>query len=63
MRYITNTTKESKRCIFQRLERMGFHITSDQIFTSLTAARTILMERQLHPLLLLEDEALEDLEV
>ena len=44
---------------------MGFHnnISPEQIFTSLSAARRILVERQLNPLLLVDEEAKEDLEV
>ena len=64
VRYVTNTTKESKKRLFQRLQKMGFHnISPEQIFTSLSAAKHMIVERQLNPLLLVDDEATEDWEV
>lgn len=60
IRFVTNTTKESKRILHQRLVAMGFHIKLDEIFTSLTAARKILEAKKWRPWLLVADEALED---
>ena len=60
IRYVTNTTKESKRVLVARLREMGFEILPQQIFTSLTAARSLVEREGLTPHLLLEESALED---
>ncbi|OQV18064.1 Haloacid dehalogenase-like hydrolase domain-containing protein 2 [Hypsibius exemplaris] len=60
LRFVTNTTKESKRLIHQRLLNMGFHIKIDEIFTSLTAARKILEAKKWRPWFIVSDEAMED---
>lgn len=44
----------------ERLERIGFDIRVDEIFTSLTAARKVVESDSLRPLLLLEESAKED---
>ncbi|XP_055329851.1 haloacid dehalogenase-like hydrolase domain-containing protein 2 [Paramacrobiotus metropolitanus] len=62
LRFVTNTTKESKRMLHQRLTAMGFHINPDEIFTSITAARKILEAKKWRPWLLVSDEAMEDFE-
>jgi HAD superfamily hydrolase (TIGR01458 family) len=62
IRFVTNTTKESKRMLHQRLTTMGFHIHPDEIFTSITAARKILEAKKWRPWLLVSDEAMEDFE-
>ena len=41
---------------------MGFPVKKEQIYSSLAAARTLIVNRQLKPLLLLSPEALEDFE-
>ncbi|KAJ8286791.1 hypothetical protein GJAV_G00043320 [Gymnothorax javanicus] len=60
VKFVTNTTKESKRSLLDRLHRLHFSIQEQEIFTSLTAARSLVEQRSLRPLLLLEDSALED---
>ncbi|KAI1280471.1 Haloacid dehalogenase-like hydrolase domain-containing protein 2 [Halotydeus destructor] len=62
VRFATNTTKESQRLLHQRLTRLGFDIKPSEIFTSLTAARDLLVERCLKPYLLVDDAAIEDFE-
>ena len=62
LRFITNTTKESKRSLLCRLEKIGFDIHLDEVFTSLTAARRKVEQESLHPFLLLEESAMEDFE-
>lgn len=57
---MTNTTKESKRLLVARLGEMGFEISPQQIFTSLTAARALVERQGLTPHLLLEESAMED---
>ncbi|XP_048875006.1 haloacid dehalogenase-like hydrolase domain-containing protein 2 isoform X1 [Brienomyrus brachyistius] len=58
--FVTNTTKECKRTLLERLCRLDFDIQEREIFTSLSAARGLVERRALRPLLLLEDSALED---
>lgn len=102
VKFVTNTTKESKRNLLERLQRLNFNVQVRQpnsnmreaspeasthevrfvclcsdlwraaifvwnwteqekeIFTSLSAARSLLEQKQHRPLLLVEDSALED---
>ena len=62
LRFITNTTKESKHSLLDRLRKIGFDIHLDEVFTSLTAAREKVEQESLCPLLLLEESAKEDFE-
>ncbi|XP_076140054.1 haloacid dehalogenase-like hydrolase domain-containing protein 2 [Alosa pseudoharengus] len=60
VKFVTNTTKECKRNLLERLRKLNFDIQEHEIFTSLTAARNLLEQRKVRPLLLVEDSALED---
>ncbi|PWA26578.1 hypothetical protein CCH79_00000717, partial [Gambusia affinis] len=60
VKFVTNTTKESKRNLLERLQRLNFDLQEKEIFTSLSAARSLLEQKQHKPLLLVEDSALED---
>ncbi|NXN70990.1 HDHD2 protein, partial [Himantopus himantopus] len=60
IRFVTNTTKECKRDLLERLMKLGFDIAENEIFTSLTAARNLLEQKQVRPLLLVDDKALPD---
>ncbi|MBN3301052.1 haloacid dehalogenase-like hydrolase domain-containing protein 2 isoform X2 [Amia ocellicauda] len=60
VKFVTNTTKECKRTLFERLKKLEFDIKENEIFTSLSAARSLLEQQQVRPLLLVEDGALED---
>ncbi|KAL6472837.1 hypothetical protein MHYP_G00190250 [Metynnis hypsauchen] len=60
VKFVTNTTKECKRTLHERLRRLKFDIEEQEIFTSLTAARNLLEQKVVRPLLLVEDSALED---
>ncbi|XP_023021750.2 haloacid dehalogenase-like hydrolase domain-containing protein 2 [Leptinotarsa decemlineata] len=62
VRFVTNTTKESKRILYDRLMNLGFELKKDDIFSSLGAARSLILERKLKPMLMLSPEALEDFE-
>lgn len=57
---MTNTTKESRRILFNRLKSLGFELESNEIFTSLTATRDFVKQNELNPLLLVDEKALED---
>ncbi|XP_008101610.1 haloacid dehalogenase-like hydrolase domain-containing protein 2 [Anolis carolinensis] len=60
IRFVTNTTKECKQDLLQTLKKLEFDIQEDEIFTSLTAARNLIEQKQVRPLLLVEDNALVD---
>lgn len=60
VRFITNSTKISKSRLHAKLNRLGFEINLDEIFTSLTAARRLIEVENLRPFCLLQDEAKED---
>ncbi|KAK7095941.1 haloacid dehalogenase-like hydrolase domain-containing protein 2 isoform X2 [Littorina saxatilis] len=62
IKFVTNTTKESKRVLHERLCQLGFTIAADEIFTSLTAARKLIEQKNVRPLLMVDDKALEDFE-
>ena len=62
IRFVTNTTKESKRVLFSRLKEIGFDVSPNQIFTCLTAARALVERDGLTPHLMLEKCAMEDFE-
>lgn len=60
VKFVTNTTKESKSVLHARLLKCGFEIEKRELFTSLTAARHYIEHHNLRPHLMLEKEALED---
>ncbi|RNA24446.1 haloacid dehalogenase-like hydrolase domain-containing 2 [Brachionus plicatilis] len=62
IKFVTNTTKESKRKLHSLLENLKFKIDENEIFTSLTAARKLIESQQLRPMLFLEPNAFEDFE-
>ena len=62
IKFVTNTTKESKRILHDRLTKLGFDIKKDEIFSSLAAAREVVKNRKLNPLFLIDNAAMEDFE-
>ncbi|KAI4467543.1 4-nitrophenylphosphatase-related [Holotrichia oblita] len=62
IKFVTNTTKECKRFLHERLTKLGFQLERDEIHSSLGAARSLIIERKLKPLFLLSPEAMEDFE-
>ncbi|XP_060080090.1 haloacid dehalogenase-like hydrolase domain-containing protein 2 [Ylistrum balloti] len=60
LKFVTNTTKESKQCLLDRLTSIGFSVQPSQIFTSLTAARCQIDKMGVRPFLMLDKRALED---
>ncbi|XP_067005109.2 haloacid dehalogenase-like hydrolase domain-containing protein 2 [Anabrus simplex] len=60
VKFVTNTTKESRRFLHERLVGLGFEIKPDEIWSSLWAARDLVASRELQPYLMLEDAAMED---
>ncbi|XP_076687130.1 haloacid dehalogenase-like hydrolase domain-containing protein 2 isoform X2 [Andrena cerasifolii] len=62
VKFVTNTTKESNSFLHSRLARLGFEIKKEEIFSSLAAARKLIVSRRLNPLLLIDPAAYEDFE-
>ena len=60
VKFVTNTTKEPIRLLHNRLTDLNFKISKSDIFTSLTAARSLIEKKKVQPLLLLEECAKED---
>ncbi|CAD5211443.1 unnamed protein product [Bursaphelenchus xylophilus] len=61
VKFVTNTTKESTRILMERLARCGFkNLQKSQFFTSLSAARQLIDQRKLKPLLMVDDAAMEE---
>ena len=60
VKFVTNTTKESQRLLFERLQKIGFDIESHEIFSSLSAAVKLIKKKSLRPLLLVDERAQED---
>lgn len=63
LRFISNTTKESKRLLLDRLRRIGFNIKQEEVFTCLSATRRLIERKGLRPMLLLDEAAMEEFEV
>ena len=53
VRYITNTTRSTRNTIIARLCKMGFNISSNEVFTAPIAAKQYLESNHLNPYLLI----------
>lgn len=62
IKFVTNTTKESRRILHERLVKLGFDIKQDEIFSSLWAARDLVKKEGLKPMYFLDEAAKEDFE-
>lgn len=61
IRFLTNTTKESKDTLLGRLHRIGFtSIKKEELFSSLSAAAQYVQQHNLNPLYFLTDDARQD---
>lgn len=58
--FATNTTKESKQTVLAKLNKIGFKLKSESLFTSLTAASNLIKQNGLNPHLVLEEDAKKD---
>ncbi|XP_065187179.1 haloacid dehalogenase-like hydrolase domain-containing protein 2 [Sycon ciliatum] len=58
VRFVTNTTKESRRALKKRLDSIGFGIELNEIYTALRAAHSLIRQRHLRPYYIMEDDAL-----
>lgn len=59
IRFLTNTTKESTSCLYNRLVSLGFKLSREEIFSSLSAAESILKKNKWKPFLIIAPEAME----
>ncbi|KAJ2032529.1 hypothetical protein IW146_008485 [Coemansia sp. RSA 922] len=59
VRFVTNSTKTSDERLHAKLSKLGFELSPSEIFTSLSAAKRLVQQHNYRPLLILEDEALE----
>lgn len=60
IKFVTNTTKESRRFLYERLVNLGFELNINEIWSSLWAARSVISSQQLNPMLLVDKNAMED---
>lgn len=60
IRFVTNTTKESRASLVTRLRGIGFGIQDDEIVSSLSVAREFVRNAGLNPFLMLSESAMED---
>lgn len=60
IKFVTNTTKESRRCLYERLCKLGFQLKIEEIWSSLWAAKDAVSSQSLKPFLLISPDALED---
>lgn len=60
VRFITNTTRRSRRELLAELARIGLAITDDELLTPAASARSLLEARLLSPYLLVHPNLLED---
>ncbi|HHJ13156.1 MAG TPA: TIGR01458 family HAD-type hydrolase [Gammaproteobacteria bacterium] len=58
VRFITNTSRKTRRQVVEQLTGMGFTVNPEHVFTCVTAARDYLMERRLSPELLVHPNVL-----
>lgn len=60
IKFVTNTTKESRNFLYNRLINLGFSLKPHEIYSSLIAARQLIDNKKLKPMLFLAPEAMED---
>lgn len=60
IKFVTNTTKESKNTLLKRLETIGFQLDKDEIHSSLSAAVEYILKENLNPFYLVSKDARTD---
>ncbi|WP_275862242.1 TIGR01458 family HAD-type hydrolase [Vibrio sp. CAU 1672] len=55
IRFVTNTSRKTSIRVYQDLQRLGFDLEPEQIFTAPAAAKALLMQRQLRPYCLIHN--------
>lgn len=56
VRYLTNTTRSTRRSLVARLVKLGLKIDEEEVFSAPQAARQLLHQRSLRPLLLVHPD-------
>ena len=62
VRFLTNSTRAPRRAVLDKLDRFGFELSGDELFTPASAARERLREGGLDPHLLIHPDLEEDFE-
>ena len=62
VRYVTNTTRSTRADLVEKLNSMGLPIEAEEIFSAPLAAKAVLAERALRPLLLVHPNLLPEFE-
>lgn len=60
VKFVTNTTKDSKKTLYDLLIKMGFQLDIEEIYSSLSAAAAYVEKEKLNPFYLLTDDARKD---
>ena len=60
LRFVTNTTRRSRRQVIADLQRMGLHISDEELLTPALMARAFLQKHQLSPFLVVHPGLEED---
>ncbi len=60
LRFVTNTTRRSRRQVIADLQRMGLHISDEELLTPALMARAFLQKHQLSPFLVVHPKLEED---
>lgn len=60
IKFVTNTTKESKETLLKRLHSIGFEVEKDEIHSSLSAAVEFVKRENLNPFYLVSKDARTD---
>jgi len=56
MRFVTNTSRQTRNMLLERLKRLGLGIVGEHLFTAPQAVHDFLCEQRLRPLLLIHPE-------
>ncbi|XP_064553492.1 haloacid dehalogenase-like hydrolase domain-containing protein 2 isoform X3 [Drosophila montana] len=60
VKFVTNTTKDSKATLYERLVKIGFQLEAAEIYSSLSAAVAFVSNEKLNPFYLLTNDARKD---
>ncbi|GAA5975733.1 hypothetical protein JCM11641_005853 [Rhodosporidiobolus odoratus] len=60
LRFVSNTSKESRSSLLQKMRKMDLDVREEELFTALSAVRDLVDKRHLRPLYLLTPSALSD---
>ncbi|GAA5895221.1 hypothetical protein JCM8208_005940 [Rhodotorula glutinis] len=60
LRFVSNTSKESRSSLLQKMQKMELDVREEELFTSLSAVRDLVAKRNLNPLYLLTPSARAD---